>query len=331
MSIRVPAAQASDEDSIVSIVKPSSTHTPDSSPFPLTQVGQHQVFPTELFVVIAECLAGDQSFGSLASLNLSSHAIREETLPVLFETLTFDGKLSFFMWWKMCPGIPEGIRLTKFLITTDEPSRDLAALFPKLAMTMTIKYQHDHQTPIFSCDIYLHKPLHPVTVFSSISKTRPPPFLLVTPTVATCDPFITTGPFPPERFLNRLTLGLGAFLKPDEWVPCRGTARWTTNIVLGLTALAVDPLLAVGINDDCFIDTMCEVWKMMGSRAYNASEPSSRWLFDLRLSKPLIDKFLEKVPSVSLPSSLRHASLTFFTRIQPPDTTLTLRASRTIV
>jgi hypothetical protein len=50
--------------------------------------------PTELVAVIAEFLAGDLALGSLAQLNLTTRAIHQETLPVLFETVTFDKK-----WW----------------------------------------------------------------------------------------------------------------------------------------------------------------------------------------------------------------------------------------
>lgn len=39
---------------------------------------------------MAECLAGDHALGSLANLNLADHRIRDETLPVLYETLFMD-------------------------------------------------------------------------------------------------------------------------------------------------------------------------------------------------------------------------------------------------
>jgi hypothetical protein len=62
------------------------------------QVEAGQNLPTELIVTIAEFLAGSFAFGSLAQLNLASHAIHEETLPVLYETMTWDHKPERH-WW----------------------------------------------------------------------------------------------------------------------------------------------------------------------------------------------------------------------------------------
>jgi hypothetical protein len=46
--------------------------------------------PPEILGVVSEFLAGQHSFGSLASLNVASRAIHEETLSVLYETLLLD-------------------------------------------------------------------------------------------------------------------------------------------------------------------------------------------------------------------------------------------------
>lgn len=43
--------------------------------------------PVELIVSIAEILAGDLCFGSIANLNIACRIVHEETLPVLYETL----------------------------------------------------------------------------------------------------------------------------------------------------------------------------------------------------------------------------------------------------
>lgn len=43
--------------------------------------------PLDIYGVIADFLAGSFAFGTLANLNVASHFIREETLPVLYETL----------------------------------------------------------------------------------------------------------------------------------------------------------------------------------------------------------------------------------------------------
>jgi hypothetical protein len=43
--------------------------------------------PVELIVSIAEILAGDLCFESIANVNITCRIVHEETLPVLFETL----------------------------------------------------------------------------------------------------------------------------------------------------------------------------------------------------------------------------------------------------
>jgi hypothetical protein len=46
--------------------------------------------PVKLIAIIAEHLIGDHAFGTTASLNLVSRAVRTETLPILFETLLLE-------------------------------------------------------------------------------------------------------------------------------------------------------------------------------------------------------------------------------------------------
>jgi hypothetical protein len=48
--------------------------------------------PRELSVTIAEFLAGSFAYGRLTKLNVAIHAVHEETLPVLFETVVWGTK-----------------------------------------------------------------------------------------------------------------------------------------------------------------------------------------------------------------------------------------------
>ena len=67
----------------------------------------------DAIAVIAECLAGDHAFGSLASLHLANHAVREETMPVLFETVLMD-KVENLPYHEDGTGVnPVGFRYTK--------------------------------------------------------------------------------------------------------------------------------------------------------------------------------------------------------------------------
>lgn len=50
----------------------------------------HSRLPVELIVIIAEILIGDNAFGTTANLNLASRTIRQETLPLLYETVCLD-------------------------------------------------------------------------------------------------------------------------------------------------------------------------------------------------------------------------------------------------
>lgn len=44
----------------------------------------------ELLVTVTEFLVGDFAFGTAANLNVTSQAVRQETLPILYETLCLD-------------------------------------------------------------------------------------------------------------------------------------------------------------------------------------------------------------------------------------------------
>jgi hypothetical protein len=51
--------------------------------------------PVEVLVIVAEYLAGDLCFGTIANLNATSWTVHEETLPVLYETTIWDYKKDF--------------------------------------------------------------------------------------------------------------------------------------------------------------------------------------------------------------------------------------------
>jgi hypothetical protein len=63
--------------------------------------------------VVAEFLAGAHCFGTLANLNIASHNVHDQTLPVLYETLLLDdfGNLRHYRK-RDCP-VPVGFRYTK--------------------------------------------------------------------------------------------------------------------------------------------------------------------------------------------------------------------------
>jgi hypothetical protein len=44
----------------------------------------------ELIVIVAEFVVGDFAFGAAANLNVTSQAVRAETLPTVYETLCLD-------------------------------------------------------------------------------------------------------------------------------------------------------------------------------------------------------------------------------------------------
>jgi hypothetical protein len=67
----------------------------------------------DVITVIAEHLAGLYAFGTLASLHLANHAVRQETLPVLYETVLMDDveKLPYYKDGTQVN--PVGFRYTK--------------------------------------------------------------------------------------------------------------------------------------------------------------------------------------------------------------------------
>jgi hypothetical protein len=63
--------------------------------------------PLDVLVTVAEFLAGDHAFGTLAALNRVSHGLRSGTMPVLYETFFLDKRPG------LVQALPEGLRHTK--------------------------------------------------------------------------------------------------------------------------------------------------------------------------------------------------------------------------
>lgn len=100
--------------------------------------------PVEVIGVIGECLLGAYQFGTLAKLNRTCKAVRTETLPVLYETLTWDNEFHAKQreWWvEVFQGntgqgglkFPEGWKYTSE--STSKPCCDL--LVVQLTMSPT--------------------------------------------------------------------------------------------------------------------------------------------------------------------------------------------------
>jgi hypothetical protein len=54
---------------------------------PEDAVGDMQILPVEVLVIVGQFLAGSYCFGTLANLNSVSKSMHEESQPVLYETL----------------------------------------------------------------------------------------------------------------------------------------------------------------------------------------------------------------------------------------------------
>lgn len=85
--------------------------------------------PLDVYGVIAEFLAGAFAFGTLASLNVANHLIRDETTPVLYETLLLDREVD---WRRYRSGDPyddlppkASLAYTKCVNTVEFPDRKL--------------------------------------------------------------------------------------------------------------------------------------------------------------------------------------------------------------
>ncbi|KAJ9112699.1 hypothetical protein QFC22_006201 [Naganishia vaughanmartiniae] len=140
---------------------------------------REQISPTDLFVAVAEILAGSRDLSSLASLNSVSRPVHEGTLPVLYETLIFADAQAFER--SMISSNPKGWKYVKFLFVTsvtlpllrlhlryqadDNPAcseDEFATAFPRLVLlgftdvtSPPRPANHDH--PLH---VTLYKPIH---------------------------------------------------------------------------------------------------------------------------------------------------------------------------
>jgi hypothetical protein len=62
---------------------------------------------------IAEFLAGSNALGTLASLHLANHAIRDATLPILYETVLMDDVERLEYYKDGLVNVPKGFQNTK--------------------------------------------------------------------------------------------------------------------------------------------------------------------------------------------------------------------------
>jgi hypothetical protein len=69
----------------------------------------------ELLVIVAEFLVGDFAFGTAANLNVTSQAVRQETLPILYETLCLDRVNPKTYLLKKRKKVIAGLEHTKYL------------------------------------------------------------------------------------------------------------------------------------------------------------------------------------------------------------------------
>jgi hypothetical protein len=67
----------------------------------------------ELFAAIAEFLIGDLAFGTAASLNVICSAVRMETLPVLYETVTVTPRGLTAYFGELGEELPVALKSTK--------------------------------------------------------------------------------------------------------------------------------------------------------------------------------------------------------------------------
>jgi hypothetical protein len=69
--------------------------------------------PVELFAVITEFLIGDLAFGTAANLNVVSKAVRSETLPILYETVTVMPRALSAYFGEYGEELPVALKFTK--------------------------------------------------------------------------------------------------------------------------------------------------------------------------------------------------------------------------
>jgi hypothetical protein len=68
--------------------------------------------PVETYGVIAEHLTGQFAFGTVASLNIASKSVYDETLPILYETLLLENFDTLPIYHQR-DSLPAGLKYTK--------------------------------------------------------------------------------------------------------------------------------------------------------------------------------------------------------------------------
>ncbi|KAJ9098437.1 hypothetical protein QFC20_005956 [Naganishia adeliensis] len=125
--------------------------------------------PLDVLGVISEFLAGDLAFGTLASLNVANHGIREETLPILYETVVFDDikNLAYYGGGGKVSK-PTRFKYTKYYLRTHQEG---VVLF-NLTSKRSTKYMGGvYNTSYNEFTVCLHKPVTTVTAFGKVFRT----------------------------------------------------------------------------------------------------------------------------------------------------------------
>ncbi|KAJ9091793.1 hypothetical protein QFC21_007096 [Naganishia friedmannii] len=248
------------------------------------------VIPVEMYSVIAEILAGDQAFGTLANLNLANHAIRDETLPVLFETLLFDDYVTLALEEEdLCSSLGD--------------TYDWLHLLPNLALTVSLGSPPPGDTCFDYC-IRLYKPLKPITVFGCVTKTRLSPRLLKDLAQDDAGHPISDETSVPSasRRLMRFVLEHGAYFIAEDPAAPNNVVEWTTNIMMENSYFVEDPGPVSSTagdepsitNDGQIADTICELLKLTIRQCPSVRVEEGRHLGILH-TRPAVDKFFEKI------------------------------------
>jgi hypothetical protein len=69
--------------------------------------------PLEVILIVAQFLAGDHAFATLGALHSCSHALKEETSSVLYETIFLDNPKKVPKWF--CSGVDVVKRIRQYI------------------------------------------------------------------------------------------------------------------------------------------------------------------------------------------------------------------------
>ncbi|KAJ9118532.1 hypothetical protein QFC22_003751 [Naganishia vaughanmartiniae] len=271
--------------------------------------------PAEVCGIISEFLAWDQAFGTLASLNLASHDILDETLPVLYETVTFENVDIFSDMFHPVADVstfPKRFHYTKFAIVLEQGTfwNRLKEL-PKLALSFCLRDGHhsafyanndEFNSPPTWYKLRLQKPLTRRSIFFWTPRARhqgpPSRYHLHEKAKTAANTGLQTKCISkPSFLLEQLTIDNGAYLKPEEGVSDDET--WETSVAFANTAVE-----SIDSGSSCHIvATVFELLKLrrhMGQWKEWRLEAKHKFQFDLdlRLSLTQLHVFLVKYPSV---------------------------------